>query len=146
MIDTRIRGGTVCTDIESFRADVLVSAGSIVALVDTESDIDANTDIDAGGLMVIPGLVDLHAHMRTPGLSYKEDFYTGSAAAANGGYTTFVDMPNVEPPTDSADLLIAKRQLASETSLIDFGHFASGAIQPTSSRLRRPAQPASRSS
>lgn len=126
MIDTRIRGGIVCTGTESFRADVLVSAGSIVALVDAESDLDADTHIDADGLMAIPGLVDLHAHMRTPGLSYKEDFYTGSAAAANGGYTTFVDMPNVEPPTDSAELLIAKRQLASETSLIDFGHFASG--------------------
>jgi dihydroorotase len=62
--------------------------------------------VEAAGLLVTPGFVDLHTHLRTPGQSHKETVATGTAAAAAGGYTTIVQMPNTEPPFDTPDRLI----------------------------------------
>jgi len=67
--------------------------------------------IDAHGLLVVPGLVDLHAHLREPGEEYKEDFMTASAAAAFGGFTSICAMPNTKPPNDSraiTELIISR--------------------------------------
>ncbi len=82
--------------------------------------------IDAAGLAVLPGIIDTHAHTREPGYTEKEDFLSCSQAAAAGGITTVIDMPNVEPPTDRADLLEEKRALAASKSIIDWGHWAAG--------------------
>jgi dihydroorotase len=126
MTDVRIRGGLVHLPSGEVRADVLIEDGKIAGLVDPDSrGPEARSVIDAAGLEVMPGVVDLHAHSRTPGYEHKEDFKTLSAAAAVGGITTFVDMPNVDPPTVSADLLLEKRAIAQRDSLIDWGHFGS---------------------
>ena len=61
--------------------------------------------IDATGLVVAPGLIDVHVHFRDPGLTYKEDIHTGAAAAAAGGFTTVVCMANTKPPVDNVDTL-----------------------------------------
>jgi dihydroorotase (multifunctional complex type) len=124
--DIRIRGGAVHLPTGARHLDVLISGEQIVGLVDPSDDTRAHRVIDATGLDVLPGLVDLHAHTRVPGYEHKEDFLTASQAAANGGITTFVDMPNVEPPTDSAELLIEKREIAARDCIVDWGHFASG--------------------
>jgi dihydroorotase (multifunctional complex type) len=107
-------------------ADILVSGTRVAALVRRDDPTSADETIDATGLDAIPGLVDLHAHTRVPGYEHKEDFTTASQAAAAGGITTFVDMPNVEPPTDSAELLLEKRAIAQRDCIVDWGHFASG--------------------
>ncbi|MDD3277640.1 MAG: dihydroorotase [Lachnospiraceae bacterium] len=65
--------------------------------------VRADAVIDAKGLIVMPGLIDLHVHLRDPGLTYKEDIASGSAAAAKGGFTTIVAMPNTKPPIDTPD-------------------------------------------
>jgi dihydroorotase len=122
-VDTRIRNGTVHTPGGAVRADVLVRGETVVGLVEPGQPVAAKNDIEAAGLHVIPGLIDLHAHTRTPGYEYKEDFFTASSAAAVGGITSFVDMPNVEPPTDSVELLEEKRRIAEKDCLIDWGHF-----------------------
>lgn len=104
--------------------DVLVEGDRISALVDRDTDVGGDVEnIDATGLWVFPGLVDLHAHTRVPGYEYKEDYETASRAAAIGGFTTFVDMPNVEPPTTTVDLFREKRALAEAHCVIDWGHF-----------------------
>ena len=64
---------------------------------------DDSTVIDASGMWVMPGLVDLHVHLRDPGLTYKEDIGTGSEAGARGGYTTICAMPNTRPVVDTPD-------------------------------------------
>ena len=64
---------------------------------------EADRIVDAAGCYVMPGLVDLHVHLRDPGLTYKEDVETGARAAARGGVTTVVAMPNTKPVMDSAD-------------------------------------------
>ena len=61
--------------------------------------------IDATGLVVAPGLIDVHVHFRDPGLTYKEDIHTGAAAAAAGGFTTVVCMANTKPLVDNVETL-----------------------------------------
>lgn len=77
--------------------------------------------IDIKGNVILPGLIDGHVHFRDPGFTYKEDFKTGSIAAACGGFTTVLDMPNTNPKTTTADAFLEKVKIASKKSVIDFG-------------------------
>src|SRR5207248_3340278 len=97
-----LRGGTVVDATGSRRADVLVAEGVVVAVGEA---LDAPTSarvLDAGGCVVAPGLVDLHTHLRQPGREEAETVESGSRAAALGGFTAVVAMPNTEPAIDSA--------------------------------------------
>jgi dihydroorotase (multifunctional complex type) len=123
--DLRVRGGTVQTPTGPLTTDLLVSGERVAGLVAPDAEATAREEIDASGRWVLPGLVDLHVHARVPGYDYKEDFRTASRAAAVGGVTTFVDMPNLEPPTTTVELLEQRRALAERDSHVDFGHFAS---------------------
>jgi dihydroorotase len=124
-MDIVVRGGTVVDENGERRADVLVRGGRIVAV---EQGIDATpgaTVLDAGGCVVCPGLVDLHAHLREPGGEIAETVESGSRAAALGGYTAVVAMPNTEPAIDSA--AVARDVLAlGETALVEIA--VAGAI------------------
>ena len=84
------------------RMDLLLEDGK-VALLERGLDGEADRVVDAAGLMVAPGLVDMHVHLRDPGLTYKEDVFTGTAAAARGGVTSLVCMANTQPVTDSPE-------------------------------------------
>jgi dihydroorotase len=99
--DLVIRGGTVLDAGGRRRADVVVEGGMVVA-VREGIDPDGARVLDADGCVVAPGLVDLHAHLRQPGREEAETVETGSRAAALGGYTAVVAMPNTDPPIDSA--------------------------------------------
>ncbi|EEX75240.1 dihydroorotase [Leptotrichia hofstadii] len=80
--------------------------------------------IDIEGKLVMPGVIDVHTHMREPGITYKEDFATGSRACAKAGITTFYDMPNTIPTTTTLENLLEKKKLAREKSIVNFGfHF-----------------------
>ena len=82
-------------------ADVLVKDGKITKIaenISTEGNV-----IDADGLTLIPGLVDMHVHLRDPGQTHKEDIITGCKAAAAGGVTSLLAMPNTIPTTDNAE-------------------------------------------
>ena len=80
--------------------------------------------IDIEGKLVMPGIIDVHTHMREPGITYKEDFTTGSRACAKAGITTFYDMPNTIPTTTTLENLLEKKKLANEKSIVNFGfHF-----------------------
>src|SRR6202022_2992408 len=97
-----IRGGMVVDATGTRRVDVGVHGGLVTALA-PEIDAGAGTIVlDAGGCIVAPGLVDLHAHLREPGGEAAETVETGSRAGALGGYTAVVAMPNTEPAIDSA--------------------------------------------
>ena len=80
----------------------------------------ADTTIDGNGNLLIPGGIDVHVHFRDPGFTYKEDFYTGSCAAAAGGITTVLDMPNNKPVINTAQLLNEKKSIGEQKSIVDF--------------------------
>lgn len=84
----------------------------------------ADVVIDLHGLIVLPGLIDAHVHLRDEGKSYKEDFYSGTAAAAAGGITTVIDMPNNQPVTMSAEALRKRMQLAESRVLVNVGFYS----------------------
>jgi len=112
-----------------WRDGVIVVADGRVAEIRTEADAPrATRHVDATELVVIPGLVDTHAHMRDPGFTDKEDWTTGSRAAAAGGVTTVLDMPNVDPPTTDAGRLTAHLANAKAKSIVDFGHNAAATV------------------
>jgi dihydroorotase len=97
-----VRGGTVVDATGSRRADVAVRDGVVVA-VGEGLDVPAKARVlEADGCVVTPGLVDLHAHLRQPGREEVETVESGARAAALGGYTAVVAMPNTEPAIDSA--------------------------------------------
>ena len=80
--------------------------------------------IDVEEKLIMPGVIDVHTHMREPGITYKEDFATGSRACAKAGITTFYDMPNTIPTTTTLENLLEKKKLASKKSIVNFGfHF-----------------------
>ena len=87
------------------RQDLLIQGGKIAEMSDEIQETSDMQVIDVEGLFVAPGLVDMHVHLRDPGLEYKEDIYTGSSAAAAGGITTCLCMPNTAPPIDSPDII-----------------------------------------
>lgn len=85
--------------------------------------------IDIKGNIVLPGLIDPHVHFRDPGFPEKETFKTGSIAAACGGFTTVMDMPNTDPPTNTKKAFLEKIEIAEKKSVVDFGlHAGAGNI------------------
>jgi len=86
---------------------VLFVADGLVQAIDPMPVPKADVRFEGKGLWIVPGLIDLHVHFRDPGLVYKEDLFSGGRAAAAGGFTTVVCMPNTKPPIDSASRLKA---------------------------------------
>ncbi len=101
-----IRGGRIIDPASGVDmiSDLLIEDGRIAANAPSIEADDAR-EIDARGLVVAPGFVDLHTHLRDPGLEYKEDIASGTRAAARGGFTTVCAMPNTEPAMDNASII-----------------------------------------
>ena len=119
--DLVIRNGRVAVTSSSLKAcAVAAKAGKVVWMGSNSNAPNADRVIDASGLIVLPGVIDVHVHMRDPGLTYKEDFRTGTAAAAAGGVTTVFDMPNNDPPTKDLGSLELKIQAAKAKALVDY--------------------------
>ena len=104
--DIIIRGGRVVDSGSGLdiTADILIRAGRVGAVGQGLAPGGASV-IDAGGLVVAPGFVDVHTHLRDPGLEYKEDIASGTRAAARGGFTTVCAMPNTEPAMDTRSVV-----------------------------------------
>ncbi len=113
---TVIRGGTVVDQHGERRADVLVGGGEIV---DVGTGLDGDEELDAGGCVVAPGFVDLHVHLREPGHEEAETVETGSRAAALGGFTAIVAMPNTDPPQDAPGVIELVRAQGEAAGLCD---------------------------
>lgn len=114
-----IKGGTVVNPAKQQNeiADVLVENGKIAAI---GQDIEApNAEVyDATGLIVAPGLIDIHTHLREPGQEAKEDFHSGTQAAAAGGFTRVVTMANTTPVVDNAPLVRGLQKQAELTGVV----------------------------
>ncbi len=105
-----IRGGMVVDSTGARRADVLIGEGGMILAVDT--GLDGDVSVDASDCIVSPGFVDLHTHLRQPGHEEAETVETGARAAALGGFTAVVAMPNTDPAIDCAAVVREVQELA----------------------------------
>src|SRR3972149_5151333 len=96
-VDLVLRGADLVSPGGVIRADVAGKDGRIVALTAGEHAPAADEVVDVSGMVILPGGVDTHTHLREPGFTHKEDIRSGTSAAAAGGYTTVSGMPNVQP-------------------------------------------------
>ncbi|GAA5231981.1 allantoinase AllB [Verticiella sediminum] len=129
-LDLLIRGGTLVLEGRIVPGNLGVRDGRIVSVGERDHQPAAHDVFDARGLHVLPGAIDCHVHFRDPGSEYKETWRTGSAAAAAGGVTTVLDMPNTNPPTSDLPGAQAKRQRARAQSVVDWGLY--GVLDETS--------------
>ena len=121
MSQLTIKNCTVVNEGDLIQTDLLIKNGRIEKI---ESSIDVNGDfIDANGLYLLPGFIDDQVHFREPGLTHKGNIQSESIAAVVGGTTSFMDMPNVVPPTLNLDLWNQKNRIAEQGSLANYSFY-----------------------
>ena len=128
-----IRGGTLVTDNALVRTDLLVQGERIVGIEQDASAHAADRTIDATGLLVLPGGVDAHVHARDPDEPLIEGFHTATMAAAAGGITTIIEMPQAAPLAADGDSFRVRREAAEHNTVIDvamYGAVVGGKTTP----------------
>jgi allantoinase len=128
--DLAIVGGTVVTPTGVAEAEIAVRDGRIAALVGAGEPIAAAEQVDARGLLVLPGAIEPHCHFWDPGPTHREDWSTGTRAAAAGGITTVIEMPLSEPATVDAAAIELKQRRAASLAHVDYALW--GGIVPQS--------------
>ncbi|HEX7097623.1 MAG TPA: dihydroorotase family protein [Acidimicrobiia bacterium] len=116
MTELAIRGGTIVTPAGQRRADLGIAEGRVVEVADT---VEGRREIDASGLLILPGMVDTHVHLMDPGPTEREDFPTGTRAAAARGATTIVEHTHAHP-VRSADDLAEKISYLADRANVDY--------------------------
>lgn len=138
---TTVYGEKIDVLIEGHRIADIAPAGTLTASENAKNAFSEDTHsggvIDIGGKLIMPGIMDLHTHMRDPGLTHKEDFYSGSRACAKGGITCFFDMPNTVPPTVTEEDLLDKIRRAQKNALVHFGFHFGASRDDNSADIRR---------
>ena len=120
-----IRNASIINEGKNFRGDLLIK-DEIISSIGSPGQIKVPSGakvIEAEGLLLMPGVIDDQVHFRDPGLTYKGDIFTESRAAAAGGVTSFIDMPNTNPQTVTIDALNEKYKTGSEKSLINYSFY-----------------------
>lgn len=122
---TIIKGATIVNEGRVFKGSVVVQDEYITHVTDDGiPDVEPNdTVIDADGLYLMPGVIDCHVHFREPGYTYKADIESESRTAAAGGITSYMEMPNTNPPTTTLELLEEKFALARRGSRVNYSFF-----------------------
>ena len=124
LVDTVLLNCKVYQDKEIFEAGIAIENGKIVKIGKPPNLPDASEKIDLKGCLALPGLIDVHVHLRDQELAYKETFHTGTAAAAAGGITTVLDMPNNKPTTMDAHTLQERIRIAESQILTNVGFYS----------------------
>ncbi|MDQ1207859.1 dihydroorotase [Acinetobacter baylyi] len=122
--DIMIRNANMINEGQSKFCDVLIKNGRIAKIQSSISSINNAKEIEANGRWLLPGMIDDQVHFRDPGSPHKGCIASESAAATIGGITSYMDMPNTQPPTLDLDALQAKKNIASQTSIANYAfHF-----------------------
>ena len=125
MIDLAIKNGFVYTPSGFVRAGVAIEGEKIVAVAKEAHIPKAEKIVDAAGKFVIPGIIDVHVHMREPGFTEKEDYTTGTKAAAAGGITFVCPQPNLVPVPNTVENYMMQIELGEKKAVVDFNPIAS---------------------
>lgn len=124
-MDLVIKNGKIVTSQGTYEGDdIAIKDGKIFAIEKSGSFPESKETVDVKGKYILPGLIDVHVHFREPGLTYKEDFSTGSTAAAIGGITSVCDMPNCVPFTCTLDAYEEKLDIIKDKAYVDYGLIA----------------------
>ncbi|MEP6632921.1 MAG: dihydroorotase [Luteimonas sp.] len=123
MTDTLIVNARLVNEEREFDGDLRISRGRIVEIGQNLASRDRETVVDAAGRRLLPGMIDDQVHFREPGMEYKADMATESAAAVAGGLTSFMDMPNTNPPTLDAAALEDKYARAAGRAWGNYGFY-----------------------
>lgn len=122
----QIKNATIVNEGRSFVGTLVIDDERIDEIIegaDAEPQIPVDESIDGTGCYVLPGVIDDHVHFRDPGLTHKGDFCSESRAAAAGGVTTVLDMPNCDPQTITLEALAEKQRIAAAKSVVNYGFF-----------------------
>ncbi|MGQ9679389.1 MAG: allantoinase AllB [Candidatus Bathyarchaeia archaeon] len=122
-VDLAIRNGKIYTPEGFLEASLYIDEGKIIGITKREL-IDSDETIDAGGGFILPGMIDMHVHLRDPGSPEREDFESGTRAAACGGVTTIADMPNTTPPVTTLEAFEHKRKAIKDKAIVDYALIA----------------------
>ncbi|MBR6975265.1 MAG: dihydroorotase [Bacteroidales bacterium] len=121
---TIIRNATIVNEGRQFVGSVVIEGEYIQQVIEGDDSTQAyDLEIDATGLYLFPGVIDDHVHFREPGMTYKADIGSESRAAAAGGVTSYMEMPNTNPPTTTLDLLEEKFQIAAQDSRVNYSFY-----------------------
>ncbi len=123
-VDLNLINAKIFTDKGFVEAGISIEADRIYKVAKPPNMPKASKTIDIKGKVTLPGLIDVHVHLRDLELAYKEDFFTGTCAAAAGGFTTVLDMPNTQPPTNTPERLKQKIQRAKNQVMVNVGFYA----------------------
>lgn len=116
--------------------DILIEDG-VITKIDENIQAEGHEIVDAQSNYVLSGIIDVHTHMRDPGLTHKEDFTSGSRACARGGVTTFIDMPNTIPVTVTEKALMDKKAMMVGRSYVDYGFHFGGSKKDNSEEIKK---------
>jgi dihydroorotase (multifunctional complex type) len=129
-----IHNGTLITPQDALKQDILIKGETIAAVGPRPRVPSSARIVDAEGLLVFPGLIDPHVHLREPGGEHKEDFLSGTRAALAGGFTTVLAMPNTDPALTDRETFAQARELAASKAVCDVGFFV-GATADNAERV-----------
>src|SRR5436853_2867319 len=120
MFDLLVRDGLLVEGDALQPRTLAVTGGKVAAVLNPDEPAQAKEILSVAGCLILPGLIDAHVHFREPGLTHKEDFESGSRAAALGGVTTVMVMPTDSPMTQTPEQFAEKRRLAEGRCHVDF--------------------------
>jgi len=124
IVDSVLTNAKAYLNKEIVDCSIAIENGRIFKIGKETQMPNADEKTNLGNMLVLPGLIDVHVHLRDEGKAYEEDFYTGTAAAAAGGITTVLDMPNNDPVTMSTETLKNRMSIAESRSLVNIGFYS----------------------
>lgn len=136
MAVTRILNARMINEGAELHGELLIRDGRIEAVGASVPTVSGADEVDAGGRLLMPGMIDDQVHFREPGYEHKADFYTESRAAVAGGITSYMEMPNSNPQTVTRDALVDKHARAKDRSLANYGFYL-GATNDNLEEIKR---------
>lgn len=118
-----IKNTTIVNEGKKVSGDVLIKKGRIEKIASSIDTKEAVKEIDGQGQFLLPGAIDDQVHFREPGLTHKASIYTEAKAAVAGGITSFMEMPNTQPPVFTQSLLEDKYAIGATNSLANYSFF-----------------------
>lgn len=124
-INLLVKNALIVTEEGVKMGSLAVTGETIKTILPFDTDVQADNVVNAQGMIMLPGALDTHPHFFEPGPTYREDLEHGTRAAASGGFTTILDMPNTCPPVHDEHTFLAKYDAANKSSLLDFALWGS---------------------